>query len=156
MDVIVTGAVLVQVKGGAAGAAVIRRTRLLPESATYKLPALSTARPIGPRSEALADGPPSPAKPPVVRPPAMVLIFPLVSTLRMTLLLCEMKRLPAPSTPMPTGATPAEIAGPPSPWLSGLPLPATVEMIPAVVYLRTRKFSESEIYRFPEASSARN
>ena len=67
---IATGAVLVQGKAGAAGAAVIRRTRSLPESAMYRLPEVSTARPIGPSREALADGPPSPLKPPVVRPPA--------------------------------------------------------------------------------------
>jgi hypothetical protein len=55
---------------------------------------------------------------------------------------------------MPAGlATSAAVAGKPSPDEPGLPVPATVEMIPAVT-LRTRLPPNSPKYRVPESSQA--
>ena len=48
----------------------------------------------------------------------------------------------------------ALVAAPPSPEYPGVPLPATVVMMPLVSTLRMRLLYESAIYRLPEASKA--
>src|SRR5207237_7178651 len=70
------------------------RTRLLPLSAMYTLPALSTARPVGKLRSATVAGPPSP--PYAARPlPAKVTMLPPWSiSLTRLLFVSAMKRLP--------------------------------------------------------------
>src|ERR1035441_9857455 len=60
------------------------RMRRLTESAIYTLPEESTATPVGKLISALAPADPSPLNP-AVPLPAMVLMFPLLSILRMRL-----------------------------------------------------------------------
>src|SRR5664280_18204 len=51
-----------------------RRPRLLPGSAMYRLPAASTARPLGMSRQAWVAGPPSPQKPAVPLPATVVMV----------------------------------------------------------------------------------
>ena len=75
-----------------------------------------------------------------VRGDAKVVMTPLVSTLRTAPLFASaMKMVPSGATAAPSAAcSPALIAGPPSPEKERVPLPAMVEIIPAVLTLRTR------------------
>src|SRR6266545_2152221 len=87
-------------------------------------------------------------------------MIPLGETLRMRLP-STMNRLPAPSTATPPQGRlqfprvrAALVAGPPSPEYSGLPLPATVVMIPLGEILRMRLLRESAMNRLPAPSTA--
>jgi hypothetical protein len=53
------------------------------------------------------------------------------------------------------GPISALVAAPPSPVLPDVPFPATVEMIPPGVIIRTRKFPLSQKKRFPNESRFR-
>ncbi len=110
------------------------RTRLLLASAMKRLPAASTATPVGEYSSALVAGPPSPERPKAPLP-ATVLMTPAGDTSRTRLLpWSAMKRSPAASTANPTGLparlSSAAVAGPPSPLKPRVPLPATVVIVP--------------------------
>src|SRR5664280_654782 len=107
-----------------------RRTRLLPASAMYRLPAASTNRPYGMSRHAWVAGPPSPQKP-LVPLPATVVMVPSGATRRTRSWPgSAMYRLPAASTARPHGASRhAWVAGPPSPQKPAVPLPATVVMV---------------------------
>src|SRR5664280_2025204 len=97
----------------------------------YRLPAASTARPIGATRHAWVAGPPSPQKP-LVPLPATVVMVPSGATRRTRLLLpgSAMYRLPAASRARPPGPwRHAWVAGPPSPQKPAVPLPATVVMV---------------------------
>lgn len=100
-------------------------------------------------------GPPSPlnSKAPV---PATVVITPEVSTLRIRLLLTSaMNRFPAPSKDTDFGLFKrALVAGPLSPLNPGVPLPATVVIVPVVSILRIRSLAELAIYILPLLSTA--
>jgi hypothetical protein len=83
-------------------------------------------------------------------------MIPLAETFRTRLLsLSEMKRLPDPSTAMPTGTEScALVAAPPSPEKPWVPLPAIVVMIPPAETLRIRLLPVSEMKRLPDPSTA--
>src|SRR5437763_6373376 len=102
----------------------------------YRLPETSTAR-LHASNQAAVASPPSPLNPEVPLP-AIVLMSPTVSTLRIRLFpRSAMYTLPAGSTPTTLGPfNDAEVAGPPSPSNSYVPLPALVLMILSVFYLR--------------------
>ena len=119
------------------------------------MPAPSTATPAV-SSAALVAGPPSPEEPCKVPPPATLVMIPLVETLRMWLLpRSAMNRLPAPSTATPSGQfSCALVAGPPLPEKPGVPLPATVAMMPLGKTLRMRLLPVSAINRLPVLSTA--
>ena len=61
--------------------AVTLRMRLLPLSAINKLPAASTATPLGRKSWALVASPPSPPKPPLPPLPATVVMMPVLAVI---------------------------------------------------------------------------
>src|ERR1039457_3865884 len=75
---------------------------------------------------------------------------------RMRLLLVSaMKTFPFPSTATPSGAiNAAEVASPPSPLKPGVPLPATVLIVPAGVTIRMRSLPLSTMNRLPAPSTA--
>ena len=132
------------------------RMRSAPLSAMYTFPAASTATALMLTNQALVGGPPSPFPCPMLwPPPASVLMIPAVLTLRIFAPpVSAMYRLPAASTATHVGVMPALVAGPPSPRASGLPLPATVVMIPLVSTLRMC-VALSAKYRFPARSTVR-
>src|SRR5947199_2047050 len=109
----------------------------------YRLPETSTAR-LHASNEAAVASPPSPLNPEVPLP-AIVLMSPTVSTLRIRLFRrSAMYTLPAGSTATPLGPfNDAEVAGPPSPSHPSLPLPAIVLMIPSVLTLLIQSFPQS-------------
>ena len=76
-------------------------------------------------------------------------------TLRITLFAeSAMYRLPDASTATPLASpNSALVAGPPLPVNPHVPLPATVEMTPPAVILRTTQFPSSPIQVLPEAST---
>ena len=79
------------------------RIRSLRASAMKRLPAPSTATPLGKSSRAAVAGPPSPPNPDSPEP-ATVVIIPAASTFRIrSLRVSAMKRLPAPSSATPLG-----------------------------------------------------
>jgi hypothetical protein len=121
-----------------------RRTRLLIPSEMYRPPSGPISRPFGLRRVAAVPGPPSPEKPstPV---PATVEIVPSGSTLRTRWeALSAMNRLPAPSRATAWGVLmAAAVAGPPSPFEAGTPVPATVVIVPSGVMRRIRWFPPS-------------
>src|SRR5579862_8210305 len=138
-----------------------RRITLLFESVMKSSPAASTLTNTGKLSCALVAGPPSPLYPaPIAKLPATVVIVPVRSTLRTTLLkLSAINRFPAASARTPIGRCNfALVAGPPSPlypdWLD----PATVVMIPARSTLRIRLlfFSDVEIARCVQSNPGRS
>ena len=121
-------------------AGVMRRTRLLSVSVTYKLPRASKAKALGKFSWALVAGPPSPPKP-AAPVPAKVETIPAGVTRRMRFeARSVINKLPAASNAMPVGwFSCALVACPPSPLEPAIPLPAKVLMMPvAVVTLRMR------------------
>ena len=120
-------------------AEVTLRTASLPLSAMKTLPDGSTATPKGLFKRAPVAGPKSPLKP-AVPVPAIVVMMPLVATLRTTLeSRSAMKTLPAASMAMPMGKfSCARVAGPPSPELPARPLPAKRVRTPAAVDLEDR------------------
>ena len=95
--------------------------------------------------------------------PAIVLMTPCVSTLRIRLLSRSlMYRLPRPSTATPYGSwRVAPVAGPPSPLKepmsspAGPPFPTMVVMIPAVSTRRIRLLTWSAKTSVPSVSNAR-
>ena len=87
-----------------------------------------------PANLAAVAGPPSPLNP-LVPVPAIVVMIPAASTLRMRLLMAMISSPAAFSFTAAGSVTEAAVAGPPSPNV--LPPPATVLMIPAVLILRT-------------------
>src|SRR6266705_3023330 len=121
----------------------------------YTLPAASTATSLGADNDAEIARPPSPLNPSLSLP-AIVLMIPAVSTLRIRLFpRSEMYTLPAASTATPLGSfNDAEVAGPPSPLNPSLPLPAIVVIVPAVSTLRIRRFPASAMYTLPAGSTA--
>src|ERR1035438_6570248 len=117
------------------------RTTQLPVSAMYRLPSESSARPVGPLSNADVAGPPSPPYPgPPV--PAKVVITPWGEILRTTEFPeSATYRSPEVSGAIPTGpSSDASTAGPPSPEYPGRPFPAMVVTIPEDDIFRTRSF----------------
>ena len=130
------------------------RIRLLSWSPMKRFPEASTEIPRGKDSDADVANPPSPENPwfPL---PAMVVMMPLVETLRIRLLkVSAMKRLPEASTVTPNGrAKEAEVAGPPSPENPRVP-PAKVVMIPPADTFWIRSLKVSAMNRSPEASVA--
>ena len=85
------------------GTQVIERIRLLPISAIYTLPLLSTATPSGTGISAEVGGPPSPPYPPIPLP-AIVVIIPAALTFLIRLLpQSAIYTLPLPSTATPYG-----------------------------------------------------
>jgi hypothetical protein len=67
-----------------------------------------------------------------------------------------MYMLPLASNAMPAGMSNfADVAAPPSPENPAAPVPATVEIVPPVVTLRTRLLLLSAMYRLPLLSNAR-
>ena len=131
------------------------RMRLLNWSPMKRLPAPSSATPLGPLKLALVAGLPSPLNLRVPLP-ATVVMIPEGSTLRMRWLArSAMKKLPLPSTATPLGkAKPALVAGAPSPLKPEMPLPATVVMMPEVSTLRMRLLFRSAMKRLPAPSTA--
>src|ERR1019366_7246980 len=131
------------------------RTRLPPNSVTYRLPAASKAKPNGAFNCALAAAPPSPVDP-AVPVPAKVVIVPVDATLRTRLLaLSAIYTFPSLSTATPSGAfscaTGPLPASPPNP---AEPLPAMVEIVPFTAAFRTTLLAESETYTLPSTATA--
>jgi hypothetical protein len=125
-----------------------------PKSAMKRFPEASTAIPDGELNKAEVAGPPSPGK---QHPelPATVVIIPAADTFLMRSTF-TMKRFPEASTAILVGRArlnDAEVAGPPSPELPGVPLPATVVMIPPGDTFRIRALPKSAMKRLPEAST---
>jgi hypothetical protein len=109
----------------------MRRMRSLNESAMKRLPSASTTTPWGLFSSALVATPPS-SENPGIPVPATVVMMPVASTRRMRLLVVSaMKTLPSASAATPKGLYSwALVATPPSPENPGVPIPATVVMMP--------------------------
>ena len=110
------------------------RMRLPVASPIRRLPDGSNASPAGFTSAAAVAGPPSPGE--AVPPPATVVMIPVrPSTCRTTAaMLSAMKTFPLASTAMSRGfCIRASVAGPPSPVLPAVPVPANVVMTPVTV-----------------------
>src|ERR1039458_3730836 len=111
-----------------------RRIRLFPRSVMYRFPALSLTQSVGPNIAAAVAGPPSPEYPDAPLP-ATVVIVPPGEIRRMAPTAAY--RLPLGSNARSSGPSSSACgAGPPSPVYPGMPLPATVVMIPAVETFR--------------------
>src|SRR5262252_9473471 len=95
-----------------------------------RFPEASTASALGRENDAEVAGPPSPEYPSEPLP-ATVVMMPLADTFRIRSVPSAMKRFPEPSTATAHGVdNDADVAGPPSPEYPGVPLPATVVMMP--------------------------
>src|SRR5271170_1547641 len=120
-------------------------------SLKYRFSLESTATPCETPIPACTDGPPSPVYASVPLP-ATVAIVPSTASTRRTLYKSAMKRLPFPSTATAEGKFRfAAVAAPPSPQAAaglaqGVPLPATVLIIPLAFTARTRAVPASAIY----------
>ena len=117
------------------------RTRWLFVSAMNRTPAALKAQPFSPFRLADVAAPPSPEKP-AVPVPAAVVIVPKEEERRRTRLASESAMHSAPVcglTATPLGFfSCALVPAPPSPESPGTPVPAIVVMMPAGVSLRTR------------------
>src|SRR6185437_2942101 len=131
------------------------RTTLFVVSAIRAAPSAVAVTPRGLLSWALVAGPSSPLLP-AVPVPATREITPAADTFRTTLLLLSaIRNPPSAVTATPPGALSwASVAGPPSPLLPAVPVPATRVITPAADTFRTTLFSWSAIRNPPSAVTA--
>ena len=128
------------------------RIRLLPASAIYNLPDLSTTMLIGRFSLALVAKPKSPEYPEIPFP-ATVVITPLILIFLTRQGYCSViNRFPYESTAKPLGEILTLVAITPSP--SNAPPPPYVEIIPLASTFLTLLFKESLIKRLLDKSTA--
>src|ERR1039458_580373 len=126
------------------------------------LPARSIAMLNGPLTHAFTAGPPSPRLYGLEPPPATVVTTPVAPSTRRTRELFEsaMYKLLFGSTANPPPPSEklneALTAGPPSPEKPLAPEPAITVVVPVpALTFNTWRWSESETYKFPNESSAR-
>ena len=127
-----------------------RRMRWLPVSAMTARPSASNATPAGWSSWARRPDAPSPLSPQVPSP-ATVVMVPAVSMRRIRqLAVSAMSTSPVAETATASGwSRAASVAGPPSPVSSQVPVPATVEMVPAASMRRIRQLPVSATSSVP-------